>query len=90
MSWSVAHIILYIIAPTLFLCTVLYVFLSASSSKADKKYQVQFKTKSGKFQIDNIKRGASVIGSAGSGKTESVVYNFLRHFSQNSVLYCLV
>ncbi|WP_298487041.1 type IV secretion system DNA-binding domain-containing protein [uncultured Maribacter sp.] len=84
MSWSVAHIVLYIIAPTLFLCTVLYVFLSSSSSKADKKYQVQFKTKSGKFQIDNIKRGASVIGSAGSGKTESVVYNFLRHFSQHS------
>ncbi|UII78769.1 type IV secretory system conjugative DNA transfer family protein [Flagellimonas sp. CMM7] len=84
MSCSVAHIILYIIAPTLFLCTILYVFLSASGSKADKKYQVQFKIKSGTFQIDNIKRGASVIGSAGSGKTESVVYNFLKHFSQYS------
>jgi len=82
MSWSVAHIILYIVAPTLFFCTVLYVFLSTSNSKSDKKYQVQFKVKSGKFQIDNIKRGASVIGSAGSGKTESVVYNFLKHFSQ--------
>ncbi len=84
MSWSVAHIVLFIIAPTLFLCTVLYVFLSSSSSKVDKKYLVQFKTKSSKFQIDNIKRGALVIGSAGSGKTESVVYNFLRHFSRYS------
>ncbi|WP_282085314.1 type IV secretory system conjugative DNA transfer family protein [Aquimarina algiphila] len=84
MNWSVAHIILYIITPTLFLCTVLYVFLSSPSAKASKKYQVKFKTKSGKFLIDNIKRGASVIGSAGSGKTESVVYNFLRHFSQHS------
>ena len=27
--------------------TVLYVFLGSSSSKAGKKYQVQFKTKSG-------------------------------------------
>ncbi|WP_240751514.1 type IV secretory system conjugative DNA transfer family protein [Flagellimonas onchidii] len=79
-----AHIILYIVAPTLFLCSVLYVFLSSSGDKADKKYQVQFKVKSGTFQIDNIKRGVSVIGSAGSGKTESVVYNFLRHFSQYS------
>jgi len=84
MSWSVAYIILYIVAQILFLCTVLYVFLSTSNSKADQKYQVQFKTKSGTFQIDNIKRGASVIGSAGSGKTESIVYNFLKHFSQNS------
>lgn len=84
MSWSVAHIILYIIAPILLLVTVLYVFLSSPSTKVGKKYQVQFKVKSGTFQIDNIKRGASVIGSAGSGKTESVVYNFLRHFSQYS------
>lgn len=30
--------------------------------------------------MDNIKRGVSVIGSAGSGKTESVVYGFLKHF----------
>jgi len=83
MNWTWAHIILYIVVPILFLCTILYVFLYAdSSTKTDKKYKVRFKVKSGKFQIDNIKRGASVIGSAGSGKTESVVYNFLRHFSQ--------
>ncbi len=83
MNWSWVHIILYIIVPVLFIFTFFYVFLSSSSSKrADKKYQVMFKVKSGKFQIDNIKRGASVIGSAGSGKTESVVYNFLKHFSQ--------
>ncbi len=84
MSWTLSHIILYILVPTLFLCTVLYVFLSASGSMTDKKYRVQFKVKSGRFQIDNVKRGASVIGSAGSGKTESVVHNFLRHFSQYS------
>lgn len=88
MSWSVAHIILYIVVPALFLCTVLYVFLSTSSSKVDKKYQVNFKVKSGKFKVDNIKRGASVIGSAGSGKTESVVYNFLNQFSKHS--FCVV
>ena len=52
------------------------------SMTADKKYQVYFKLKRGKFKIENIKRGASVIGSAGSGKTESVIYNFLQHFSK--------
>ena len=35
------------------------------------------------FKINNIKRGASIIGSAGSGKTESVVFNFLQHFSKH-------
>ncbi|MGO2359430.1 MAG: type IV secretory system conjugative DNA transfer family protein [Mesonia sp.] len=33
--------------------------------------------------MDNIKRGASIIGSAGSGKTESVVYGFLKHFQEH-------
>ncbi len=85
MNWSLAHIILYIIVPVLLLAIALYVFLhDDQNTKTDKKYQVQFKVKSGRFRIDNIKRGASVIGSAGSGKTESVIYNFLRHFSQYS------
>ncbi|GGK22132.1 hypothetical protein GCM10007962_15370 [Yeosuana aromativorans] len=50
---------------------------------ANKKYQVRFKIKWGKFKIDNIKRGVSIIGSAGSGKTESVVYNLLQHLSKH-------
>lgn len=85
MSWSWAYIVLYIVVPSLMVFTILYVFLFHDRrTKTDKKYQVNFEVKSGKFKIDNIKRGASVIGSAGSGKTESVVYNFLRHFSQYS------
>lgn len=82
MNISMPHIILFIIVPVLFIGTVLYVFLhEEQSGNGDKKYQVSFKLRRGKFQIENIKRGASVIGSAGSGKTESVIYNFLQHFS---------
>ncbi|SDS92596.1 Type IV secretory system Conjugative DNA transfer [Maribacter dokdonensis] len=85
MNLSTPHIILYIIIPILLLSIVLYVFLYKEQNKSlDKKYQVQFKVKSGKFKIDNIKRGASIIGSAGSGKTESVVFNFLQHFSKHA------
>ena len=58
-------------------------FVYEPKEKTDKRYQVKFLTKSGTFKIDNVKRGASVIGSAGSGKTESVVYGFLKHFSEN-------
>lgn len=83
MSLSLVHIILYLIIPVLFIMTVLYVYMhKEQSSNSDKKYQVHFKLKQGKFKIENIKRGASIIGSAGSGKTESVIYNFLQHFSQ--------
>ncbi|TGV03366.1 type IV secretory system conjugative DNA transfer family protein [Flavivirga rizhaonensis] len=84
MNLSAAHIVLFIIVPLLFVSTVLYVFFNQEVSlNRDKKYQVNFRLRWGKFQIENIKRGASVIGSAGSGKTESVIYNFLQHFSKH-------
>ena len=84
MSISAAHVILFIIVPILFIGSILYVFLHKDdSAKQDKKYQVRFKLNWGTFKIENIKRGVSVIGSAGSGKTESVIYNFLQHFSEH-------
>uniref|UniRef100_UPI004047670D type IV secretory system conjugative DNA transfer family protein n=1 Tax=Mariniflexile sp. TaxID=1979402 RepID=UPI004047670D len=77
--------ILYIGCPLLLINTVLYVFLHTENEafNSKNKFQVQFKVKRGSFKIDNIKRGASIIGSAGSGKTESVVFNFLQHFSKH-------
>jgi len=83
MSISMAHTILYIILPILIIGIIVYVFLiPESKSVSNKKYQVHFKLKRGRFKIENVKRGASIIGSAGSGKTESVIYNFLQHFSK--------
>jgi len=85
MSTSMAHIILYVILPILIIGILVYVFLiPEGKSVSNKKYQVHFKLKRSKFQIENIKRGASIIGSAGSGKTESVIYNFLQHFSKHN------
>lgn len=83
MNWQVEHIILYIVVPLLFVGTVLYGLLGGEKpERKDKKYKVRFKLRNGSFKADNIRRGASVIGSAGSGKTESVVYNFMQHFSK--------
>jgi len=84
MSSPIAHIVLFIVIPLLFISTILYVFFHKERSMTtDKKYQVRFKLRYGRFQIENIKRGASIIGSAGSGKTKSVIYNFLQHFSKH-------
>ncbi len=78
-----AHIILYVVIPVLVLGMIISVYLfSDEKSKEIKKYQVHFKLKLGRLKIDNIKRGVSIIGSAGSGKTESVVYNLLQHFAK--------
>lgn len=50
---------------------------------AGKQYEVHFNTENRKFKIYNVRRGVSIIGAAGSGKTESVVYGFIKHFFQN-------
>ena len=78
--------LLTLFCPLLLINTVLYVFLHKANQTQglNDKYQVHFKTKGSPFKINNIKRGVSVIGSAGSGKTESVVFNFLSHFSSHS------
>ena len=75
-------IALYLGCPLILINVGMYVFLHKTDqpNNGNLKYQVSFATDAGNFKLDNIKRGASVIGSAGSGKTESVVYGFLKHF----------
>jgi type IV secretory pathway TraG/TraD family ATPase VirD4 len=85
-TWDWYILLINIGCPLLLINTVLFVFLhnADESLNVDSRYEVQFKVKHGSFKIDNIKRGASIIGSAGSGKTESVVFNFLQHFSKHT------
>ncbi|WP_166966978.1 type IV secretory system conjugative DNA transfer family protein [Yeosuana marina] len=79
---ELVSIFLYLVCPLMLINIGLYVFLHKveNAQNGDRKYQVNFATINGNFKLDNIKRGASIIGSAGSGKTESVVYGFLKHF----------
>jgi hypothetical protein len=79
---ELVSILLYLVCPLLLINTGLYVFLHKTENPQNggNKYQVNFATTKGNFKLANIKRGASVIGAAGSGKTESVVYGFLKHF----------
>ena len=82
-SWT--SVILYFGCPLFLINAVFYAFLHEDDRGLDHKnrYQVHFKIKHGIFKINNVKRGVSIIGSAGSGKTESVIFNFLLHFSKN-------
>ena len=58
-------ILLYLVCPLMLINTGLYVFLHKTENKqnGNTKYQVNFTTNKGNFKLDNIKRGASVIGS---------------------------
>ena len=83
-EWELIRIFLFLVCPLMLINTGLYVFLHKTDTpkNPNAKYQVNFATTNGNFKLDNIKRGASIIGSAGSGKTESVVYGFLKHFRE--------
>tara|TARA_R110002096_G_scaffold265300_2_gene458798 strand:- start:21362 stop:22804 length:1443 start_codon:yes stop_codon:yes gene_type:complete len=83
MMMAVQHMGMYVFLAMLLIGMLLYVLFDKDQKAIHKKYRVHFKLKSGRLKIDNIKRGVSIIGSAGSGKTESVVYNLLQHFSKH-------
>jgi len=58
-------------------------FFMEQGEPVQKQYKVRLAHRNGSLSLDNIRRGISIIGSAGSGKTESVVYALLRHFRKN-------
>lgn len=57
--------------------------LGNSTQKVHLRYKVRLKHRNGQLTLRNIRRGVSIIGSAGSGKTESVVHGLLQHFQQH-------
>lgn len=81
---ELVSLLLYLLCPLMLINIGFYVFLHKTehSQNGSSTYQINFATTKGNLKLDNIKRGASVIGSAGSGKTESVIYGFLKHFQK--------
>ena len=77
-------LVLYGGLPLLFAAILLFVFVDKEETKSNinEKYRVVLDTKGYRLKLDNIRRGISIIGSAGSGKTESVVYNLFDHLGK--------
>ena len=77
-------LVLYGGLPLLFVAILLFVFVAKEekNSNINEKYRVILDTKGYRLKLDNIRRGISIIGSAGSGKTESVVYNLFDHLGK--------
>ncbi|MCR9228340.1 MAG: type IV secretion system DNA-binding domain-containing protein [Flavobacteriaceae bacterium] len=76
--------VLYVLLPWGFVNLLYYVFIpNREVNTIDKKYRLVLQTIGAKVVLDNIRRGISIIGAAGSGKTESVVYRLFQHFAAN-------
>lgn len=70
--------------PLFFIHVVIYGLVDHNKDhkKPSKIFEVKMKVKGRSLVLGNIRRGVSVMASAGSGKTESVIYNFLKHFQK--------
>jgi len=58
--------------------------LKIERERSTKQYGFRMPLSSGSMKLKDIRRGVSIIGAAGSGKTESVVAQFLRYFSRRT------
>ena len=73
--------LLFVTVPLLFIFSVSYAFMGEDGAPGvGRAYRVSMNTRGRPLVLENIRRGVSVIASAGSGKTESVIYGFLQHF----------
>ncbi|WP_232520956.1 type IV secretory system conjugative DNA transfer family protein [Flagellimonas nanhaiensis] len=73
--------VLYAGLPLLFVAILFFVFVAKEekTSNVEAKYRAILDTKGYRLTLGNIRRGISIIGSAGSGKTESVVHGLFQH-----------
>ncbi|WP_435138405.1 type IV secretory system conjugative DNA transfer family protein [Formosa sp. A9] len=77
------ELILYSICPLILVNILGLMFLHRpTEANGATRYRVLFKLKKGHLILEDIRRGVSIIGAAGSGKTESVVFRLMQHFSQ--------
>ena len=86
LGWGIiVPLLLYALLPSLFLNMLfgLLLYIREEEDAIPPKYRAQLPLRSGSLTLKNIRRGISVIGSAGSGKTESVVYALLQHFQKH-------
>ncbi|NQX92246.1 MAG: type IV secretory system conjugative DNA transfer family protein [Flavobacteriales bacterium] len=84
LSNTLAKVILYGLCPGILMTLVGYVFFKRKSKARSKDpFVVSLPLQQGKLVLENVRRGVSIIGAAGSGKTESVITQFLSHFTKN-------
>ena len=76
---SFIDVILYEISPLFLTHVLFYGFLKGAPPK--DAFYAKMKVYGRALVIKNLRLGVSVLGAAGSGKTASVLYNLLVHFS---------
>jgi len=83
LNTSIPEFVLWYICPTMVIIIIIITYSSKFDIVKDKdEFGVNLPHKKGILHLENIRRGISIIGAAGSGKTESVITQFLIHFTK--------
>ena len=79
---SLPEFILWVVCPKMIVAIIVITYLGKSDSDNEiDEFSVKLPHKKGTLLLADIRRGVSIIGAAGSGKTESVIAQFLKHFT---------
>ena len=76
------QILFWLVLPSIILSSLVYLF--TYQKKPDEIWDIPIETNKGKKYIRRVQRGVSIFGSAGSGKTISIIYPILTHFSEKN------
>lgn len=89
--WGLYHYFRISFYPTLFYYLILPAGISGLlygfkdyQKPADPIKDISFKTNKGKRVIRNVFAGTGIFGGSGSGKTASVIFQYLQHFAKNN------
>lgn len=88
---EIFELILYIICPVFLVGVIVWGYKSGSKSRIkNDAFTVDMPLTRGRLTLENIRRGIAIIGAAGSGKTESIIAELLKHLANkqfSGVLY---
>lgn len=73
---------LYFLVPNLIVGFIMHLLISSKPKVKEDIFNLEVETDKGNRVLENFIRGVSIFGSSGSGKTQSGIYSFFKHFSK--------
>lgn len=80
---SIPTYLMVYFCPLVLINLISFIVFDKPQDATKDSFMINLPHRRGTLRLENIRRGVSIIGSAGSGKTESVIAQFLKHFFNN-------
>src|SRR5690606_4683954 len=74
--------LLYFLIPNIIIGFIFHLLIKNKPRAKEGIFNLEVETDKGNRVLENFIRGVSIFGSSGSGKTQSGIYSFFKHFSK--------